>query len=166
MPAFPKSKLGFKQFEKKDDLHSFCIFESADSENVVRYMSKKSHSRGRFNQQHGKRAQILFKSSSKHVYGIHWSLARKLCSKNSLLLTCQIFGLPVNTLAADEKCLALHRDNLTILIQIELSEKQKTFSQFFAPFLKSIWNFKNFGSKDGRQRFFISEITDFENVVR
>ena len=42
-----------------------------------------------------------------------------------LLLTSKILGLLVKTLAATEKYLVLHRDNLTILIQMQLSEKQK-----------------------------------------
>ena len=54
-----------------------------------------------------------------------------------LLLTHQIFWLLVNTLAADEKYPVLNRDNLMIPIQMQLSQKQKTFSQFLAPFLKS-----------------------------
>ena len=33
---FLKSRLNFKHFEKKDDPYRFCIFELADSENVVR----------------------------------------------------------------------------------------------------------------------------------
>ena len=36
-----KSRLNFERFEKKDDPHSFCIFEVTDSEKVVRRMSKK-----------------------------------------------------------------------------------------------------------------------------
>ena len=36
---------------------------------------------------------------------------------------------------------------LTQPIQILLSEKQKTFSQFFSAILKSILNFENFGKK-------------------
>ena len=50
----------------------------------------------------------------------------------------------VNTLAADGKYPVLNRDNLTIPIQMQLSQKQKTFSQFFAAFLKSTLNFKHF----------------------
>ena len=38
----------------------------------------------------------------------------------------------LTTLAAHEKCLVLHRDNLTVTIQMEFSQKQKPFSQFFA----------------------------------
>ena len=82
------------------------------------------------------------------------------------LINCQIFGLLVNTLATDEKYPVLNRQNLTILIQMELSKKQITSSQFFASFLKSKLNFENFEKKDDPHSFCISEITDFENVVR
>ena len=34
------------------------------------------------------------------------------------------------------KCTVHNRDNLTIQIQMQLSEKQKTYSQFFTAFLK------------------------------
>ena len=129
-------------------------------------MYKKLRFRGQLDKQQGKRTQTLLKSPSQHLYHIHWSLARKLCSKKSLLLTCQILGLLVNTLAADEKYPVLNRDNLTIPIQMQLSEKQKTFSQFFAAFLKFTLNFEHFEKKDDPHRFCISEITDSENVVR
>ena len=49
----------------------------------------------------------------------------------SLLLAWKILGLLVSTLAAYEKYLVLHRDNLMIPIHMELSQKQKTFSEFF-----------------------------------
>ena len=129
-------------------------------------MSKKSRFRGPLDKQHGKRAQTLLKPPSQHLYHIHWSLARKFCSKKSLLLTCEIFGLLLNTLAADERYLVLHRDSLKIPIQIQLSPQQKTLCQFSSPFLKSILHFKHFKSRDDRHSNFISEITDSENVVR
>ena len=128
-------------------------------------MSKKSRFRGCFDKQYGKRAQALLKSASQHLYHIHRSLPRKLSWKKSLLLTCKILGLLVNTLAANEKYPVLNRDNLTIPIQMQLSQKQKTFSQFFSAFLTSSWNLKYFEVKDDPQRFCISEITDSENVV-
>ena len=81
-------------------------------------------------------------------------------------MTCQILGLPVNTLAADEKYPVLNRDNLTMPIQMQLSQKQKTFSQFFAAFLKSRINFKCFEQKGDPYRFFSSEIMDSEDVIR
>ena len=107
-------------------------------------MSKKSCFRGPFDKQHGKRAQALLKSASQHLYHIHRSLPRKLSWKKSLLLTCQILGLLVNTLAADEKYPVLNRDNLRIAIQSQLSEKQKNCSEFFAAFCKSILNLELF----------------------
>ena len=49
----------------------------------------------------------------------------------------------VNTLTAHDKHYLLDRDNLTQPIQMQLSQKQKTFSEFFFAFLKSILNFKH-----------------------
>ena len=94
-------------------------------------MSKNSRFRGCFDKQRGKRPQALLKSASQHLYHIHWLLATKLCLKISLLLTCQILGLLVNTLAANEKYLVLNRNNLTVPTQIQLSEKQKNFVLIF-----------------------------------
>ena len=107
-------------------------------------MPKKSSFIGCLDKQYGKRAQKLLKSAWQHFYKIHWSLTRDLCSKKCLLLKCQILGLLVNTLATDEKYPVLNRDNLTIPIQMHLSEKQKTFSEFPAAFLKSRLDFKHF----------------------
>ena len=129
-------------------------------------MSKKSCWRGPFEKQHGKRAQPLFESASQTLYHNHRSLPRKLSWKNSLLLTCKILGLLVNTLATDEKYPVVNRDNLTIPIQMQLSQKQKTFAQFFAAFLKSTINFKSYEKKDDAHRFCVYELTDSVNVVR
>ena len=60
----------------------------------------------------------------------------------------KILSLVVNTLTADDKHYLLNRDNLTQPIQMQLSQKQKTFSEFFFAFLKSILNFKQFPRKD------------------
>ena len=128
-------------------------------------MSKTACFRGPFDKQHGKRAQALLKSASQHHYHIHRSLLNKLSWKKSLLLTCKILGLLVNTFPADEKYTVLNRDNLTIPIQMELSQKQKNFSQFFAGVSKSRSNFKDF-EKNDIDRFCIFEVTDSENVVR
>ena len=69
-------------------------------------------------------------------------------------------------MAADEKYPVLNRDNLTISVQMQLSQKQKTFSEFLAAFLKSWLNFEYFEKKDDPHRLCISEITDSGNVVR
>ena len=56
----------------------------------------------------------------------------------------------VNTLAVDDKHYMLYRDNLTQPIQKPLSQKQKTFSEFFLGFLKSILNIKHLPKNDDR----------------
>ena len=45
---------------------------------------------------------------------------------------------------------------------MQLSGKQKGFSEFFAAFLKSSLNFEHFQQKDDRDGWCISEITDSE----
>ena len=59
----------------------------------------------------------------------------------------KILRLFVNTLTVDEKHYLLTRDNLTQTIQIQLSQKQKTFLQFLFSFVKSILNFKHLPKK-------------------
>ena len=70
--------------------------------------------------------------------------------KKSLLVIHKILGLFVNTLTVDDKHYMLNRDNLTQPIQLQLSLKQKTFSEFFFPFLKSILNLKHLPKKKER----------------
>ena len=60
----------------------------------------------------------------------------------------KILRLFDNILRVDEKHYLLNRDNLTQPIQIQLSQKQKTFCEFFFAFLKSILNFKHLPKKD------------------
>ena len=69
--GFLKPRLNFQYFEKKDDPHTFCIFEISDSGNVVRQMSKISRVRRFFDKQYGKRVQTLLRSQSHHLYHIH-----------------------------------------------------------------------------------------------
>ena len=64
-----------------------------------------------------------------------------------MLVLCKILTLFVNTLTDDEKYCLLHRDNLTQPIQIVLSQKKKTFSQFYSAFLISTLNFEHFQTK-------------------
>ena len=111
-------------------------------------MSKKSCFRGPFDKQHGKRAQALLKSASQHLYHIHRSLPRKLSWKKSLLLTCQILGLLVNTLAADEKYPVLFLIKTVQRYQFRYNylKNKNFFCKLFAA-LKSKLNFKHFEKK-------------------
>ena len=79
-----------------------------------------------------------------------------------MLVPWKILRLFVNTLTDDDKYSLLYRDNLLQAIQILLSQKQKTFSQFFSTFWKSTLNFEHFQKKDGPHRRFISQNTGSE----
>ena len=70
---------------------------------------------------------------------MHW--------KKSLLVMQKILRLFGNTLTVDEKHYLLNRDNLTQAIQMELSQKQKSFSEFLFVFSKSMLNFKDLPKK-------------------
>ena len=59
----------------------------------------------------------------------------------------KILRLFVKTLTVDQKDYLLNRDNLTQPIQIQLSQKQKIFSEFSFAFLKSILNLKHLPRK-------------------
>ena len=54
----------------------------------------------------------------------------------------------VNSFTCDDKYSLLNRENLKEPIWMQLSQKQKTFSQFVVPSLKSRLNFNNFQKKD------------------
>ena len=54
----------------------------------------------------------------------------------------------VNTLRVNDKHYLLNTENLTQPIQIELSQNQKIFFEFFFTFLQSILNFKHLPKKD------------------
>ena len=64
----------------------------------------------------------------------------------------KILGLFLNTLTVDDKHYMLNRDNLTEPIQPQLSQKEKTFSEFFFAFLKSILNYKHLPKKVDHHR--------------
>ena len=110
-------------------------------------MCKKSSFRRTFDKQHTRRSQALLKFAAQHLHHIHWLLQSQLSWQKSLLLTYKILGLLFSTLAADEKYPVLNRDNWTIAIQIQLSQKPDTFSRFLPEFLKSSFNFKHFEKK-------------------
>ena len=64
-----------------------------------------------------------------------------------MLKLFKILRLFANTLTDNDKYCLLYRDNLTKPIQILLSEKQDTLSQYFSAFLKSTLNFEHFLKK-------------------
>ena len=71
----------------------------------------------------------------------------------------------VNTLSADDKYSFLNRDNLTQPIQMQLSQKQNIFLNFFLAFLKSILNFKHLPKNDALIADVFGEIRVPKNMV-
>ena len=59
----------------------------------------------------------------------------------------EILGVFLNILTSNGKYTVQDVENLQLSIEIQLSEKRKTFSQFFVPFLESTSNFKHFEKK-------------------
>ena len=130
--------------------------------NMVTSVSKNSRFKGSFGKQHGKCTKILLKFAWRQIYHIYWSWWRQLACKKSLLVICKISRLFPNSLSGDGKYSLLNRDNLTQPIKMQLSRKQKTFSEFFCAFLKSSLNFEHFQKKDDSHSWGFSEITDSE----
>ena len=76
-----------------------------------------------------------------------------------MLVLRKFLRLLVKTLTDDEKYSLLYRENLTQPIQILLSQKRKSFSEFSPAFLKYPLNFENFQKKDDPHSRCISQIT-------
>ena len=83
-----------------------------------------------------------------------------------MLVLCKISGLFLNTLTDDDKYSLLYGDNLTQPIQILLSQKQKTFSQFGSAFLKSTLNFEHFQKKMTLIDNGFPKLPSSKNVIR
>ena len=89
---------------------------------------------------------------------MHW--------KKSLLVIAEQLRLFVNTLTADDKHYLVKRDNFAQRIQIQLSQKQKHFFEFFLEFLKSILNFKHLSKKMTQIADVFPDIPPPKNMVR
>ena len=142
--AFLKSSLNFEHFLKKLTLIADVFPKLRTQKNLVRSMPKKSRFKGSFKKQHGKCAQTLLKCEGQLLCHIYWSLLTQLSYKKYVLVICKISRLFINTLSADGEYSLFNRDNLTQRIQMQLSRKQKSFSEFFSAFLKSSLNFQHF----------------------
>ena len=59
----------------------------------------------------------------------------------------EILGVFLNILTSNGKYTVQDVENLQLSIEIQLSEKRKTFSQFFVLFVESTSNFKYFEKK-------------------
>ena len=65
-------------------------------------------------------------------------------------------------MTADDKYSRLNRNNLMQSVQIQLSTKQKIFSELFSGFFKSSLNFEHFEIKEDPHSLSLSKIIDYE----
>ena len=84
----------------------------------------------------------------------------------SVWVKCNILGLLVKTLTVDEKYCLVYSGNLTQKIQMQLPNKEKTFSQFFSSFLKSKLKFEHFQKKMTLIADIFPELQTPKDVVR
>ena len=80
----------------------------------------------------------------------------------SALFKFEILGLIVNRLTADDKYSRRNIQNLTQELQTAISQKQKTFSETYITYLKSITNSEAFAKKVEAASLSICEIIDAE----
>ena len=113
-------------------------------ENLVRTLSKRRHFRARFDSQHRKALQTLPKSWWKDFFHVFSSFSQDLICKMSPLVLGEILAVFVSTLTEHGKYSVQDCENLTLQIQIELSEKQKIFSQIWKKVFAIIVSFKMF----------------------
>ena len=115
-------------------------------------LCKKRRFGTRFDTQHDKVSQILAKSPWEGFYHVFSSFWEKFISNISPVLLGEILEMFLNTLSADGKYPIEDWDNLPFQIQMQLSEKLKTFYWLFVPYLESTSKFKYFEKKDDGHR--------------
>ena len=86
-------------------------------------------------------------------------MGRELSCKKSLVVIFKILRVFVCTLSVVEKYSFTKSDNLRDPIQMQLSQKQKTFSQFLSAFSTSRLNFEHSQKRDDPHSLFISLAT-------
>ena len=153
-------------FKKKMTLIAYLFLRLRLAKNVVRYMSKKSRFRFPFQKEHRKRVSTLFQFERQHLYQIYWSTRRQFSCKKSLLVIGQSLRLSVNIMSAVDKCSLPNRDNLMQPMNMQLSQKLKTFSQFFNVLSKSTLNFKYFQTRITLRGYLFLRLRPARNVVR
>ena len=143
-------------FEKKMTLKAYWFHRLRPTKNVVRYMLKKPCSEYPSKRKYGKRVSSLFKFERQNLRHLYCSRGTQFSCKKSLLVICKSLRLFVHSVSAVDKCSLPNRDNLMQPIHLQLSQKLKTFSEFFPAFSKSKVNFEHFRKKDDAHSLLIS----------
>ena len=142
--SFLESTWSCKALEKRMMVIADVFPKLQTVKNFVRPFYKKRRFGKHFDNQHVKVSQILVKSPwepFRHVFSSFW---QKLIWKMSTVLLGEILGMFLNKLTAEGKYPIQDWENLQLPIQVQLSEKPKTFSQFSVPLMEFTTNFKHF----------------------
>ena len=112
-------------------------------------------------------------NGSKHGWNLSYipfTIFIDYCQGNSILKSllgiCKILRFFVKRFTADDKYSLLTRHSLMQRIQVQLSQRQKLFSQFCSQLLKSSLNFEHFQKKHDSHTWCISKVMDSERQVR
>ena len=123
-----------KHFQK-DIANVFLNLETV--QHLVKRLSRKHRFRTSFGSQHFKESQTLVKSAWGHFYHIFWSLWVEMICNISPCLKFEILGVFVNIVTADDKHPVGDCKNLQFPIQMQLSWKPETLSEFFVKLMES-----------------------------
>ena len=99
-----------------------------------------------FDSQRVNKSQKLLKSAEKNFSHKFWSLRAEWNLKKAFLVRHKILRLLANTLTGDYQH-SHNMDNLTLPVQMILSQKPNTFCCFFIAFMESTLNGKYFEKK-------------------
>ena len=125
---------------------------------VATETSRKSCFRTPFGNQRVNGYQTPLKVAIHHYYPFLPWISGKLSWKKTALLWLKILRLFVDTLTADDKYSCRNMQNFLQQLQTLLSQKRKTLSGFFVPFLKCAWNSEHFEKNIECPCLIISEI--------
>ena len=119
--------------KKKIMVIAKVILKLQTVKDFVRPFCKKHRFGTRSYSQNVKVCQVLAKSPWESFYHVFSSFWGKLIWKLFPLVLGKILAVFVKTLTADGKYPVQYCENLQLPIQMQLSEKRKTFYQFFVP---------------------------------
>ena len=83
----------------------------------------------------------------------------------SCIITSEIFRLFLNTLTPDDRYSRRYMQTFWQQVQTPLSQKGKTFCEFFIAFLKCAWNLEHSEKKEEYPSLIITEIIESERDV-
>ena len=125
-------------------------------------MSNRPSFMHRFARQHINGSQTLLRSARNQFHTSLSLIWETRSRKRLVLVRSEFLGHFVNTLIADYQYFRYNRENLWGQVLMQISQKLKTFSGFFIPFLKSSLNLEYFEREDQSHSLSITEVSTWE----